>query len=114
MLDMEDNTHRNKNAVRAALGMIRTLSKVDKIKESELEKLKPEAETYKNSKEYRDLLEDIRKRDDEDDSRNDYDPKGYDAYEKAVRSLLYSHFELVERSNWKSTRVCHSCDQDQP
>jgi hypothetical protein len=88
MLDMEDEMHRNKNAVRAAIGLIRTMNKVNKIKEAELEKLKPEAETYKASKEYKDLVEELRKRDEDDDYRNDYDPKGYEAYEKAVRIYL--------------------------
>jgi N-alpha-acetyltransferase 15/16, NatA auxiliary subunit len=89
MIDMSDQMHRNKNAVRAALGAIRTLSKVNKIRTQELEKLQPEFEAYKASKEYKDLIEDLRKRDEDDDYRNDYDPKGYEAYEKAVRNRYY-------------------------
>jgi peptide alpha-N-acetyltransferase len=33
MIDMEDQMHRNKNAIRAAVGVIRTMNKVDKIRE---------------------------------------------------------------------------------
>ena len=69
MIDMEDEMHRNKNAIRAALGMIRTMSKVDKIKDAELEKLKPEHEAYKASKEYKYFVEDLRKRDEEGSPR---------------------------------------------
>lgn len=90
----------NKNAVRAAIGMIKTMNKANKIKEQELEKLKPEAETYKSSKEYKDLVEDLRKRDEDEDNRNDYDPKGYEAYENSVSKFYLK--PLVERSNWKS------------
>ena len=35
MLDMEDNIYRNKNAVTAAIGLIRTMNKVNKNLEQE-------------------------------------------------------------------------------
>ena len=46
--------------------------------------MKPEVEQYKASKEYKQLLEEIKKRDDDDEFRNDTDPRGYELYEKFV------------------------------
>lgn len=84
MLEMEDNIYKNKNAVKAAFGIIKTMNKVEKIKEEEEKRFKPEFDEYKASTEYKNLVEDLRKRDEDDEFRNDYDPKGYDLYEKAV------------------------------
>ncbi len=84
MLDMEDELYKNKFAVKSTIGMIKVMKKIESIKESELEKLKPEFEEYKNSEEYKKLLEDLRKKDDDDEYRNDPDPKGYELYEKCV------------------------------
>lgn len=52
MLDMEDSIYKNKYAIKAAIGMIKVMKKIDGIKEQELAKLKPEVEEYKASKEY--------------------------------------------------------------
>lgn len=41
MLDMEDNIYKNKNAIKAAIGMIKTMNKVNKNLEEEKSKLKP-------------------------------------------------------------------------
>jgi hypothetical protein len=46
--------------------------------------MKPEVEQYKASKEYKQLLEEIKKRNDDDEFRNDTDPRGYELYEKFV------------------------------
>jgi sulfur transfer complex TusBCD TusB component (DsrH family) len=35
MLEMEDEIYKNQNAVKAAIGIIKTMNKVDKIKEEE-------------------------------------------------------------------------------
>lgn len=55
MVEMEDKIYKNKFAVKAAIGMIKTMKRVDPIKEEELAKLKPEYEAYKESKEYKKL-----------------------------------------------------------
>lgn len=78
---MEDNIYKNKNAVDAAIGIIKTMNKVENIKEEEQKRFGPEIQEYKDSKEYKDLMEELRKRDEDDEYRNDYDPKGYDFYE---------------------------------
>lgn len=89
MIAMEDQVYKNKFAVRAALGMIKTAKKVAKLNaEEELKKLKPEIETYKASEEYRQLQNELKKKDDDDEYRNDPDPKGYDLYEKFVRYIV--------------------------
>lgn len=88
MLDMEDRVYRNKYAVRAALGMIKTARRALKLNvEKELANLRPEVEEYKNSKEYKTLQDEIRKRDDDDDFKHDNDPKGYELYEKFVSAI---------------------------
>lgn len=38
MIEMEDNIYKNKNAVRAAIGIIKTMKKVDKNREEEQKK----------------------------------------------------------------------------
>jgi cytidylate kinase len=61
------------------------MNKAEKNKEEEAKKLEPEFETYKNSKEYKEIVEDLRKRDEDDEFRNDFDPQGYELYQKSVR-----------------------------
>ena len=97
MLNMEDNIYTNKYAVASAIGIIKVMKKVDTIKEEELKKLKPEVEEYKQSKEYQKLQEDLKKKDEDDEYRNDSDPKGFELYEKTVSSILLPI--LVIRSN---------------
>jgi peptide alpha-N-acetyltransferase len=84
MLDMMENIYRNRNAVRAALGIIKTMSKVQMIREEEEKQFEPEFEAYKNSDDYKKLMDEIKKRDDDDDYRLDNDPKGFELYEKSV------------------------------
>lgn len=40
------------------------------------------------------MVEELKKRDEDDEYRNDYDPKGYDLYEKAVRYIGNNIFQL--------------------
>ena len=62
MIDMEDRVYRNKYAVRAAIGMIKVARKASKINaQEEIEKLKPEIDEWKESKEYKKLQEEIKK-----------------------------------------------------
>jgi cytidylate kinase len=75
MIAMEDKVYKNMFAVKAALGMLQAAKKAEKLdRAAELEKLKPEAAAYKASKEYEKLMEDIKKRDEEDEFRTDADP----------------------------------------
>lgn len=94
MLDMEDNIYRNKNAVKAVIGMIKTMNKVNKIREEEEKRFQPEIEEYKASKEYKQMIEELKKKDEDEDNRNDYDPKGYDLYQNSVNLLSYHSFSL--------------------
>lgn len=92
MIEMEDHVYRNKYAVRAALGTIKVARKVNKLnREEELAKLKPEVEEYKSSKEYKQVQDEIRKKDEDDDFKNDPDPRGYDLYESFVSDLTCSY-----------------------
>jgi hypothetical protein len=62
MIDMEDRVYRNKYAVRAAIGMIKVARKASKINaQEEIDKLKPEIDEWKESKEYKKLQEEIKK-----------------------------------------------------
>lgn len=85
---MEDHIYKNKYAVKAAYGLIKTMNKVDKIREEEEKRFKPEFDEYKNSSEYKKMVEELKKKDEDDEFRNDYDPKGYDLYEKTVRLFI--------------------------
>lgn len=83
MIDMEDRVYRNKYAVRAAIGMMRVAKKASGINaQEEVAKLKPEVDSWKESKEYKKLQEEIKKQDDDNDYRIDVDPKGFELYEK--------------------------------
>ena len=85
MIAMEDRIYQNKFAVKAALGMLKTAKRASRLdKAAELEKMKPEVEEYKASKEYQALLDEIKKKDEDDDFKTDADPKGYELYEKFV------------------------------
>lgn len=89
MIAMEDRIYQNKFAVKAAIGTLKTAKRAAKLSQAEeLEKLKPEVAEYKASKEYQQLQDEIKKKDDDDDFKTDIDPKGYDLYEKFV-SLKY-------------------------
>ena len=83
MIDMEDRVYRNKYAVRAAIGIMRVAKKATGLNaQEEVAKLKPEVDSWKESKEYKKLQEEIKKQDDDNDYRVDVDPKGFELYEK--------------------------------
>jgi hypothetical protein len=44
MLEFEDDLYNNKFAVTSTIGMIKVMKKIDRIKEEELKKIKPEIE----------------------------------------------------------------------
>lgn len=67
---------------RAALGYLQIDSKLRKTKAEELEKYKPELEAYIASDECKELKKKIKSKDDDDEYKNDPDPKGMMLYEK--------------------------------
>ena len=96
MVAMEDKVYKNKFAVKAALGMLKAAKKAEKVdRAAEIEKLKPEMAEYKQSKEYLKILEDIKKRDDDDDFKYDTDPKGYELYEKFLADPVARAIEFA-------------------
>jgi len=95
MLDMMDNIYRNRNAVRSAVGIIKTMSKVQKVREAEQKLFEPEMEAYRNSDDYRKLLEEIKKRDEDDEYRQDSDPKGFELYEKSLKDPMGKALEIT-------------------
>lgn len=96
MIEMEDKVYKNKFAVKAALGMLKVAKKAAKLdKQAELDKLRPEIAAFKESKEYQKILEDIKKRDDDDDFKHDIDPKGYELYEKFLADPVAKALEFA-------------------
>jgi N-alpha-acetyltransferase 15/16, NatA auxiliary subunit len=96
MIQMEDKVYKNKFAVRAAIGMLKVAKKTEGLdRTAELAKLKPEIDQYKSSKEYQQLQEEIRKRDEDDDFKHDADPKGYDLYEKFLADPMGKALEFA-------------------
>lgn len=96
MIAMEDKVYKNKFAVKAALGMLKVAKRAAKLdKQAELDKLRPEIAAFKESKEYQKILEDIKKRDDDDDFKHDVDPKGYELYEKFLADPVTKALEFA-------------------
>lgn len=88
LVEMSEKLFKNKQVVRSAIGIMKTMEKVAKNKEKEIETTKPLVAEYKASKEYIQLMDDIRKKDEDEDYRTDADPKGFDAYLKALEDPL--------------------------
>lgn len=74
MLDMEDNIYKNKNAIIAAIGIMKSMRKVENIKEEEVKTFKIEFDNYKESVEFKKMVEDLKKREEDEDFKNDFDP----------------------------------------
>lgn len=105
MIKMEDKVYRNKFAVKAAIGMLRVAKKAAKVDtKEELAKLKPEAEQFKASKEYQTLLDEQKKRDDDDEFKGELDPYGYELYEKFV-SASSVDLGIALRPSEQGTRI---------
>ncbi len=94
--------------------MIKVMKKVDKIKEEEIKHFQPKFDSYKESKEFKDLEEVLKSRDEEDDYRNDYDPKGYDLYLRCVRLYLSWLTLSVEGPGCQGSRVCRISSWSEP
>ena len=55
-------------------------------------------------------MEELKKKDEDDDYRQDSDPKGFELYEKSVSSIYCYDSFLAQRSNRKGFRDhCVSC-----
>ncbi len=96
MIDMADNIYSNKYAIKCALGIIKSLRKLDKIKEEEIMRFEPLFMEYKNSAEYKKLVEELAKKDEDDDFKSDADPKGFDHYNACVSYLDFAKFLVVK------------------
>lgn len=94
MIEMEDHIYQNKFAVKAAVGIINTMMKLESIKDEELEKVKPEFEKYKESKEYKKLQEELKKQDD-DEFKMDSDPMGYELYIKTLADPIAKAVDIA-------------------
>ena len=91
MLTFADNTlYKNRTLASTAVSFIRLEHKVSKIRDEELEKLEPELEEWKTTKEYSDLQEKLSKAEDEDEYKNDDDPKGFKLY----KNLLEEKYDI--------------------
>lgn len=113
---MEDQLYKNKNSVRACIGIIKTMNKVSKSKEEEEKKFVPEAEEYRNSTDYKKMIEELKKKEEDDEYRNDYDPKGYDLYERSVslfNAYLIQLKDPIARALEFTQSVAHS-NPDEP
>lgn len=71
---MEDNIYKNKNAIIAAIGIMKSMRKVENIKEEEVKTFKIEFDNYKESVEFKKMVEDLKKREEDEDFKNDFDP----------------------------------------
>ncbi len=96
MLAMEDRVYQNKFAIKAAVGTLKVAKRVAKLDaKEELKALEPEIAEYQASKEYQQLQEDIKKRDDDDEFKYDTDPKGYDLYKKFLADPVGKALEFA-------------------
>lgn len=84
MIDFADNLLHNKYAVRTAIGQIKVLNKIKKNQDKLKSEFEPEMKNYKESQEYKDLVESLKKIEEEDDYKNDPDPEGFDLFEKCL------------------------------
>jgi hypothetical protein len=103
MIEMEDSVYKNKYAVKCAIGIINTLKKINSHVEEEKAKFEPLHKEYLESAEYKKLQEELKKKDEDDDYRNDTDPKGYDHFKKCV-SILHNLTIIVGKPNLEGVR----------
>ena len=103
---MEDKVYRNKFAVQAALGYLKVAKKCARLdKGEELARTKADGDAYRATKEHKQLLEEQRKRDDDDEFKSDMDPKGFEIYEKFVSFwILYLYRSRIPLARHSSSR----------
>lgn len=53
-----------------------------------MDTFKPQYDEYMASAEYKKLINDLKDKEEDDDYRNDTDPKGYDNYKKCLENPL--------------------------
>lgn len=91
MLTFADNTlYKNRTMAQTAISLIRLEHKVGKIKDEELEKMEPQFEEWKQTQEYTDLQKKLSEAEDEDEYKNDDDPKGFKLY----KNLLEDKYDI--------------------
>ena len=91
MLTFADNTlYKNRTMAQTAISLIRLEHKVGKIKDEELEKMEPQFEEWKQTQEYADLQKKLSEAEDEDEYKNDDDPKGFKLY----KNLLEGKYDI--------------------
>jgi len=78
----------NKIVIRAAIGYLRLMHRVNKEREQELVAFAPQMEEYLASDDYKTLVEKLSKAEDEDEYKNDRDPKGFFTYKKLLDGEL--------------------------
>jgi hypothetical protein len=98
LIKMCDDLYKYKYGSRAAVGLVRTLLKVNKNRAQEAEKFTPEHLAYKDSDEFKALAKEMDKRDDDDDYKYDNDPTGDKRYEDLLQEgkTYTSHEKFVE------------------
>lgn len=89
-----EELYHNKYATKAAVGIIRTLWKALKIKDSEIERTQKEFKDTQNDDYWKDLMMEVNKRRDMDDYDYDDDPFGFNCYFTYVRLLSYFIVQL--------------------
>lgn len=95
MMDFEDNIYKNKFARKTCIGVIQIMNKLMKSKDQELTTFIPKYEEYMISEEYKKLVDDLNSKEEDDEYRNDYDPKGYELYKKSLENPLVKAYDIA-------------------
>ena len=91
MFEFSDKTiWQNRTVARTAVSLIRLDHRVNKVRDEELAKIEPLIAEWNESVEYIELQEKLSKAEDEDEYKNDDDPKGFKLYKSLVSAELSS------------------------
>ena len=91
MFEFSDKTiWKNRTVARTAVSLIRLDHRVKKVRDEELAKIEPLIAEWNESAEYTELQEKLSKAEDEDEYKNDDDPKGFKLYKSLVSVELSS------------------------
>jgi len=74
----------NRTVIKNAISYLRLIHRVNKEKEQEKLAFEPKYQEYIESEEHTKLMESLSKAEDEDEYKNDTDPKGYFMYKKLL------------------------------
>lgn len=93
----------NRYVSRAALGYLQLDKKLHSKKAELLEAFSSEYETYIESQEYTDLQEKLAKSNDDDDYKQDHDPKGFQLYKDYLEGKfsIEPYVTKVVKRNWQ-------------